>query len=315
MRVLVLGGRGFIGRNVVQALQEQGVDVEIGSRYQLQSNKLQNLNTHQIKMQEITEPTEWAAYLKNIDVVVNCVGILRERFGESYAQIHTKAPQLLAEACKINQVRFIHISALGLSANAKSDFIRSKYNGEQAILKANKNAKIVRVSLLDGIGGFGAKWIRLVANWPVYPILQEIVTENRGLIAPLQVTDLGEAIANICRLPNAELPAIIELGGSEVMNMAQLLTALRSVKNNQPAYVIHVPKLLVRLASHICDFFHFSPLSFGHFELMQGYNVPANNSLEILLKRMPKVVGIKCRLAKQNLNKQKLNQAIAFKNS
>lgn len=297
MRVLVLGGRGFIGCNVVKALEKHGVEVEIGSRY-----KLQNSNTRQIKMQEITQAEQCAENLKNIDVVVNCVGILRERIGESYAQIHTIAPQLLAQACKTSNIRFIHISALGLSANATSQFIRSKYNGEQAILKVNNNAKIIRVSLLDGIGGFGAKWIRLVGNWPIHFVMQNPSQNKSGLMSPLQVADLGEAIANICHLPNAELPQIIELGGSEVMNMAQLLSAVCTVKN-EPAYVINVPKLLVRLASHICDLLHFSPLSFGHFELLQGYNVPANNSLAVLLKRMPKQVGIKSVLITQELNK------------
>lgn len=208
----------------------------------------------------------------------------------------TQAPAFLAAACAINNVRFIHMSALGLSENAKSGFIRSKYNGEQAILKAKNDAKIVRVSLLDGAAGFGAKWIRKAAGLPIHFIMQVSNDNDAGLMAPLQVADLGEAIANICRLPSrvykGDLPAIIELGGSEVMNMRELLDALRRGATNKPAYVVDIPKLVVRLASHIYDVLHFSPLSYGHFELMQGYNVPANNSLASLLKRAPQAVGI-----------------------
>jgi hypothetical protein len=47
----------------------------------------------------------------------------------------------------------------------------------------------------------------------------------------------------------------------------------------------------VRLVSHIFDVFAWTPLSFGHFELMQGYNVPALNMLPELLGRKPSALG------------------------
>ena len=279
MKVLVLGGCGFIGRNIVAKLQAQGVQVVIGSRKKSIDN-----NMLQIKLQTMLQADDWLTIMNGFDVVVNSVGILRERKGESYANIHALAVESLADACAQTGVKLIHISAIGLSATAKSGFITSKYWGEQAILASGAKALIIRPSLLDGEGGFGAKWFRRVAAWPL-----QLVMQSAGLIAPLQVTDLGEAVANLCLMPQ-KWPQIIELGGSDVMTIPQYLQALRNI-DNQQAMQLAVPKILVHVASHIFDAFAWTPLSFGHFELMQGYNVPAVNLLPVLLGRQPAGFG------------------------
>ena len=282
MRVLVLGSRGFIGRNIVAKLQAQGAQVLAASRYATDDKVIQ------VRLQEMQQAEDWTNVLRNVDVVVNSVGILRERKNETYASVHTFAVESLADACAQLGVRLIHISAIGLTETAKSGFITSKYWGEQAILASGANAVIVRPSLLDGDGGYGAKWFRRVAAWPL-----QFVMQSGGLVAPLQVTDLGEAVANLCAMSFAELPKIIELGGSNTMTIPQYLKLLRLSTKIKPALQIAMPKWLVRMVSHIFDVLAWTPLSFGHFELMQGYNVPAKNSLPALLGRRPSAIGVK----------------------
>ena len=282
MRVLVLGSRGFIGRNIVAKLQAQGAQVLAASRYATDDKVIQ------VCLQEMQQAEDWTNVLRNVDVVVNSVGILRERKNETYASVHTFAVESLADACAQLGVRLIHISAIGLTATAKSGFITSKYWGEQAILSSGANAVIVRPSLLDGDGGYGAKWFRRVAAWPL-----QFVMQSGGLVAPLQVSDLGEAVANLCAMSFAELPKIIELGGNDTMTIPQYLNQLRLSTKIKPALQIAMPKWLVRMVSHIFDVLAWTPLSFGHFELMQGHNVPAKNSLPALLGRRPSVIGVK----------------------
>ena len=286
MKALVLGGNGFIGSNIVTKLQAQAVQVFVGSR---KSNPQNNMPS--ILMQEMLQINDWLPVLKNLgfqagDVVVNSVGILRERPNESYEKIHNLAVMALAQACARLDIRLIHISAIGLTVTAKSQFIRSKFAGEQAVLASGAQAIIVRPSLLDGEGGYGAKWFRRVATWPL-----QFVMQSPGLVAPLQVTDLGEAVANLGAMNFADLPKIIELGGNDVVTIPQYLNQLRVSTKRKPAIQIAMPKMLVCLVSHVFDGLAWTPLSFGHFELMQGYNVPAKNSLPMLLGRRPSEIG------------------------
>jgi uncharacterized protein YbjT (DUF2867 family) len=275
-RVLVLGGNGFIGRSIVAKLQLQGAQVVVSSR-----KTAKQANQMQVNMQNMQQANDWLSVINSFDAVVNSVGILRERKNESYTDIHTFAVESLADACAQLGVKLVQISVIGLTDNAKSGFITSKYWGEQAILASGANAIIVRPSLLDGQGGYGAKWFRRVASWPL-----QLVMKSKGLVAPLQVTDLGEAVANLC-FTNEKMPPIIELGGNDMMTIPQYLAKLREINLQKPALQLYAPKFVVRLASHIFDLFAWTPLSFGHFELMQGYNVPAQNMLPELLGRMP----------------------------
>lgn len=291
MKILVLGGNGFIGSSIVAKLKQQGVKVLIGSR-----NPVEKVGMLSIRMQEMLLVDDWLPVLKGIDIVVNSVGILRERNllsriqskRETYDKVHNLAPTALAQACAKLNVRLIQISVIGLTDIAKSRFIRSKFAGEQGILSSDAQAILVRPSLLDGAGGYGAKWFRRVATWPV-----QFVMKSEGLIAPLQVADLGEAVANLCQMEFDTLPKVIELGGNEVFAIEQYLSKLRIQTNKTRALQIAMPKVAVRLFSHVFDLLAWTPLSFGHFELMQGYNVPAKNMLPILLGRKPTEVGVK----------------------
>ncbi|HSH96758.1 MAG: NAD-dependent epimerase/dehydratase family protein [Methylophilaceae bacterium] len=282
MRVLVLGGRGFIGRHIVVSLLNQGAEIIISSRKADPSSP----TYVSVKMQEMTNPADWIKMVAGFDVVVNSVGILRERWKETYDAVHRQAPMALAAACKSQGIRLIHISALGLSVKAKSRFIRSKLTGEQALLASGADLAIVRPSLLDGESGFGAQWIRRVARSPIHAVMK-----TNGVIAPLKVTDLGDAIARLSfmqQLPSRE----IELGGNDVISMREYLARLRREYTSYKAYVWEVPIWMVRLSSNILDLLQLTPLSFGHVELMQGYNAPKLNLLTSLIGRKPVVVGI-----------------------
>lgn len=287
MKVLVLGGNGFIGSSIVTNIKQKGIQVLIGSR-----NQAIQVDMVSVRMQEMLLVDDWLTVLKGIDIVVNSVGILRERNiqsnAETYNKVHNLATTALAQACAKLNVRLIQISVIGLTDAAKSRFIRSKFAGEQGILSSGAQAILVRPSLLDGTGGYGAKWFRRVATWPV-----QLVMKSKGLIAPLQVADLGEAVANLCQMEFDTLPKVIELGGNEVFAIEQYLTRLRIQNNKTCALQIAMPKIVVRLFSHIFDLLAWTPLSFGHFELMQGYNVPEKNMLPILLGRKPTEVGVK----------------------
>src|SRR5438105_1368432 len=139
MKVLVLGGTGFIGRHIAIALIAQAHEVIIGTRHPGRTDKqlpepLRGCAKRPARFERLSTQTAWEALIRDVDVVVNCVGILRERSGESYEQVHHRAPAALAGACaRLSSKRLIHVSALGLCDDAKSGFLISKLRGEGAI--------------------------------------------------------------------------------------------------------------------------------------------------------------------------------------
>ncbi len=296
MTTLVLGGAGFIGRHVAAALAKRGHSVVIGSRHPSRASRrlptcLHGCERREVHLERLGSPEAWKPLLRGVDTVVNAVGILRERGAETYERVHHHAPAALAAACARGAIRLVHVSALGLHAGTLSGFLTSKLAGERAIATCGSNYSIVRPSLLDGEGGYGAVWFRRVARWPVH----FLPADARGRIDALDVGELGEAIAVLCEKRDARGWQEVELGGGAPCSFGEYLAALRPAAL-RPAPRITVPAWLARLASHLFDWVHFSPLSFGHIELMRHDNVPHPNRLSELLGREPAHIGCAPRL-------------------
>ena len=301
-RVLVLGGAGFIGRHAVAALHARGARVEIGSRHPARIGRrvphAEAYPTRATRFERLLDPADWTPLLDGIDVVVNCVGILRERGRETYDAVHHRAPAALAAACRTLGRPLLHVSALGLEAPARSGFLRSKQAGERALRASGVAGAIVRPSLLDAeSGGYGAAWIRRAARLPYLPLPADAV----GRIAALDVRDLGEAMANLV-LGNLAPPQRhageganrlreIELGGTDAVPLAEYIARLRRADGRAPARVLPLPGWFARLAAHACDVLHVTPFSFGHWELLRRDNRPARDDLTALLGRAPRPVG------------------------
>ena len=226
--------------------------------------------------------TDWHLAIRGFDAVLNCVGILRERGRETWQKVHTQAPVALAQACVDEGVRFVHISALGLRAECRSGFIRSKREAEQALTEVrsaaiaqqrNPGITIARPSLLDGEGGFGALWLKRVSRWPV----QFVPADARGKLAILHVEALGEALAALCALRHSAAPDEADLGGEETFTIAQYLATLRAATGARAALQVPIPAALVSLVAFICDALHTTPLSYGHVELLRADNIPQPN--------------------------------------
>ncbi len=292
--VLVLGGAGFVGRHTVAALLQSGVRVVIGTRFPgplgertPPHRSAADAEQRRIRLEKLGDASDWPGLIDDVDVVVNCVGILRQRRGESYDAVHRQAPTALAEACKLQRKRFVHVSALGLDKPAKSRFLTSKRAGEAGIRAHGDDWIIARPSLLDGVGGFGASWLRGISRLPVFVA----PADARGRIAALDVSDLGEALAYLAMHDASSLDLersrVFEFGGPESWMFRDYVYALRRTYTQAPSVCIPIPGFLARIGAHLCDLLHVTPFSFGHWELLQRDNVPAHNRLPDVLGRPP----------------------------
>ena len=147
--VLVTGGSGFIGRHVVSALSAQGFKVTVPSRRRERAKHLILLPTVDVVQADIGEPGVLERLCRGKQAVINLVGILHSRsgrrdergpndYGPDFARIHVELPQAIVAACRSEGVRrLLHLSALGASGAAPSEYLRSKAIGEQAVLAAD----------------------------------------------------------------------------------------------------------------------------------------------------------------------------------
>lgn len=285
MRLLVLGGTGFVGRHAAAALHRRGHEVILATRRPRRAARelppgLAPLALVEAHLEWLITPHQWRPLLRDVDAVVNAVGILRERGRwESYERMHCEAPAALAAACAKLGVRLVHVSMAGLHDMVQSRFLESKLAGERAVAASGADYSIVRPALLLGEGGYAMEWMRRVAEWRVHPV----PADAKGRIALLDVRDLGDALAVLCEVRANPASREVELGGAAEVTLAQLLAALR--KDERPALRIKVPAALARVASRLCDLAHATPLSAGTLELLRRDNAPQANLLPALIGR------------------------------
>ncbi len=129
----------------------------------------------------------------------------------------------------------------------KSCFLSSKLLGEKAITASGCDYSIVRPSLLDGVGGFGASWLRGLSRSPVHLIPRGAC----GAIAALKATDFGLALAALAVLPGLERHREVELGGGHCYGYAEYLRELRADYTATQAWQIPLPDWMTHAGEHL----------------------------------------------------------------
>jgi NADH dehydrogenase len=146
--VLVVGGSGFIGRHLVAALAARGLRVTVPSRRRERAKHLILLPTVEVVEADVLERGALARLAIGKQAVVNLVGILHGDF----QRVHVELPQAAVNACRAAGVkRLLHMSALGASRDAPSEYLRSKAMGEAAVLAATDlDVTVFRPSVVFG---------------------------------------------------------------------------------------------------------------------------------------------------------------------
>lgn len=235
MRILVLGGTGFIGSGVVARLSAEGHDCVTLSRSGRSSRHIA------LDIATALEPSAWIAALSGVDAVVNAAGVLQQ--DEERSARLVAGMNALYDACEAAGVRrIIHISAIG-SDDPRSDFSRAKRNSETVLTARDLDWIVLRPSLVIGRSAYGGSaMIRGLAALPVLPVMPDMAT-----LQPLHLDDVVETVVCLLR-PGAPARTTLDLVGPRPISLAETVAIVRRWLGWPPAREFGVPALLARLA-------------------------------------------------------------------
>lgn len=258
--ILVLGGSGFIGRHLIARLVAQLLNVTVPSRRRERAKHLILLPTVEVLQVDVFAPGALERLVRGKDAVVNLVGILHGRrgrpdergpndYGPDFARVHVEFPQALVAACRANGVRrLLHVSALGASPSAPSEYLRSKGIGEQAVLAADDlDVTVFRPSVVFGPEDRFLNMFAALAR--LTPVLAPPCPRSR--FQPVYVGDVARAMAAALDDPHA-FGERYDLCGPRVYTLKELVEYVCAV-TGRPRLVLALPDRVSYLQASILE--------------------------------------------------------------
>ncbi len=197
MKIIVLGGSGFIGRHVCEKLIAAGHSVTVPSRSAGQCKHIQMLPGLLVLPCDVHDAAQLAAAVAGHDVLVNLVAVLHGS-EQRFEQVHVELPRSIVAACKAAAVkgptpRMVHVSALGAALDAPSMYQRSKARGEAVFAGSGLDFAMLRPSVV-----FGAqdKLLNLFASLQkLAPIVPLAGADTQ--FQPVWVEDVAQALVQL----------------------------------------------------------------------------------------------------------------------
>ncbi|ARP96283.1 complex I NDUFA9 subunit family protein [Bordetella genomosp. 13] len=263
MRILVIGGTGFLGRHLAARLSAGGHTVVVPTRRYGSGRDMLVLPTVTLIQADVHDDAALERLMPEGGAVVNLVGILHggrgRPYGGAFARAHVQLPQRIARACRRTGVaHLLHVSALGADSQGPSMYLRSKGDGEAALRNELQGWEggwtIFRPSVVFGPDdNFTNMFARLARIFPVLPL-----AGARSRMQPVYVSDVAAAMANVLGNSHA-WGRTYELCGPQVHTLADIVR-LSALWSGHRRPVIEIPMGLGRLQAGLMEMLPGTPL-------------------------------------------------------
>lgn len=198
----------------------------------------------EVHLGDVTEVASLRGAATGCDAVIHLVGIIRERKGLSFQDVHVRGTEnVLAEALRAGVKRFVHMSALGVRPAAATRYHQTKWAAEQAVRNSGIDFVIFRPAPVFGEGDQLFMYLASVLRWsPVMPVFGS----GDYPMQPVYVDDVAQYFV---RALGNKLAAgqVFELGGPEVFTYKQVLQIIMRASGRRRPFVSVPAGVLLRL--------------------------------------------------------------------
>ena len=273
--VLIFGGSGQIGKNLIRKLTKNNYKVTVVTRNAHQKGYMiktqANAGYIDIVEANIFDQAKIRKIFSKTDICINLIGILYESGkGNSFKNIHSIFPSILAKFCKEYKVQqFIHLSALGINEATESEYAKSKLEGEVNIKKNFPLATILRPSVVYSVDdNFTTNFMTLLSRLPIFPLYYNGDTK----FAPIHCSDLTDIIYHV--VSKNLYSKIIECVGPEIISLKDILKRLlKLISKNR--LLVPLPFFVANISAKLFQLFPKPLLTVDQLKLLKYNNIPS----------------------------------------
>ncbi|MFN2587167.1 MAG: NAD(P)H-binding protein [Actinomycetota bacterium] len=246
MNVVVAGGTGFIGRHVARSLMDAGHSVTVLTRDPGGVAAIPELERAGAVRADVTDPRSLTGVLAGAEAVAGAVQFPKHpvevpRKGLTYDRYDREGTEnLLAEAAEAGVDHYLYVSGANADALSDKPWYRAKGRAEQAVRSSGLRWAILRPSWAYGPEDRALNKFVAIARYS--PVVPQLGTKPQR-VQPVWVGDIALAARRI--FERGAWDAVYEIGGPEVMTMAEIIHTLLDVLGKRRA-VLPVPAWLAK---------------------------------------------------------------------
>lgn len=250
MKILVTGGTGFVGTHLVNTLLRRGHEVAVLARHPDRARNRYNRPVERVRG-DVLHPPSLASALQGRDAVIHLVGIIHEKGAQTFDRMHREAVGNVVTAMQPTDVRrLLHMSAMGASEDAPSEYSRTKAAGERAVRASGLDWTIIRPSIVFGPGdGFVSLLAPIVDKNPLFI---PVIGRGETRFQPVSVYDVARVFADALEKPET-IGKTFEVGGPDVLTLNEIYREIATVLGKRRKPLVHLPLWWGRLLARIFE--------------------------------------------------------------
>ncbi|MFZ3089130.1 MAG: NAD-dependent epimerase/dehydratase family protein [Nitrospirota bacterium] len=246
--ILVTGGTGFLGRNLLKKLIHEKILFRclVRDRKKIDDNSRVEIIEGDILDRGILDKAT-----KDVDTVIHLAAIIKSGDNSDLVRVNVDGTRNLVDACITNGVkRIIYISSLDAGLKDTNIYGKTKAIAEDIIKSSNIDHIILRPAL---VYGRGSKDICLLADmikrYPVIPVFGN----GEGLLQPVHVDDVCNIILRLINDRNIR-NKIYYVAGEEKISLNALIDKIAGLFSKR-VIKIHIPLWVLWLPLRAYNFF------------------------------------------------------------
>lgn len=190
--LLLTGGTGAIGSELLTMLLESGTDVRVLVR------DPRRLGEHRVNVQislgDLADPYSMRHAMRGIDTVVHLAATIRDQPRGTIEELNGLASlRLLRSAERAGVERFVFFSAIGASGLQRTRFFRTKALAERAVLASELETTVFAPSIVYRPGDPWLTLLGRLSNLPAVPISGS----GEAAYQPIWAGDVAACVATV----------------------------------------------------------------------------------------------------------------------
>jgi len=281
MRVALIGGTGFVGSYLVDALADAGHEIRLlvrpGSEHKVRKGA-------QRVAGDVSSTAALQDTLEGCDAVIYCVGLLREfpRRGITFKTTQYQGVvDTVAAAKKVGVNRLLLMSAIGVK-DPGTKYQSTKRRAEVHALESGLDVTVLRPSVIFGDPRGTMEFATQLNRDMVRPPLPAV---NFGGVrmSPVHVEDVAAAFVAALE-DRGTIGKTLELAGPEILGWGDMVQRIASA-TGKSKIMLSMPLWLMKTGATLFDWLPFYPVTRDQLIMLGEGNTGSSETLEKLIAR------------------------------